>query len=102
MRRLTDEDPPALEPASEETDIKAVPVNLNREELIESFKKILKDNDWESSDGVTYSGRGALKITLKADRWQMEHEGSLVCEGTFAQRAYAVIESAMETLGMSF
>lgn len=69
---------------------------------MENFSKVLKDNNWETSDGVTYLGRDSLKIILFSDKWMMEHKGELVCEGTFAQRAYAVVESTMETLGVDF
>lgn len=63
----------------------------------ETFIEILSKNGWEhDTKNVTQYKRDAFTVVLAPESWSMSKGKKQVCEGTYASKAYAVIESALE------
>lgn len=63
----------------------------------ESFTEILSGNGWEEDKKTTGQyKRDGFAVTLGPVDWSMSKGKKVVCEGTYASKAYAVIEAALE------
>lgn len=66
-----------------------------------AFRKVLGDNHWTLiDDGSTYRYSDDVVITVERDRWQMFRLDDLICEGGYAEKAYAVVEACLQQIGL--
>lgn len=64
------------------------------------FRKVLTDNGWEpvTEEEVTFS-KDDLTVELSEDSWELSGPEGKLAEGTYAAKAYAVVEAALEERG---
>lgn len=66
-----------------------------------AFRKVLLDNGWSLVDsGSSYSYSDDIRVYLEKDRWCMFRLNDMLCEGGYAEKAYAVVEACLQQLGL--